>query len=257
MLSSLSLLLVTWSLFQAPAQRVANNLLPDSPGQPHATPDKPPITPELRGDIFMARKMYREAIEAYKLAPSDSAVVLNKTGIAHQQLLELDQARHYYQLAVKIDPKYAEAINNIGTIYYANKSYRRAITQYEKALQITPEAASIVSNLGTAYFARGKYKEAIECVQRALELDPDVYENQSTVGVLLQDRSVQDRGKMNYYLAKAYASKGMTDRALQSIRKSLEEGFKDREKYMKEPEFAALRDNAEFKKIMATEQKVL
>ena len=46
----------------------------------------PTVTPEMRGDIFMARKMYREAAEAYKEGPRDSAVLLNKIAIAYHQM---------------------------------------------------------------------------------------------------------------------------------------------------------------------------
>src|SRR5271156_3400654 len=47
------------------------------------------VSPETRGDILMARKMYLEAAEAYMQGPKDSAVLLNKTGIAFHQMLEL------------------------------------------------------------------------------------------------------------------------------------------------------------------------
>ena len=49
----------------------------------------------------------------------------------------------------------------------------------------------------------------------------------------------------------------MTDRALLYIRKALEQGFKERQKFKEDPEFAGLRDNPEFKQLMALEQKVL
>ncbi len=84
------------------------------------------VTPEVRGDIFMARKMYREAVEAYEEGPKNNAVLLNKTGIAYHQLLELRTAKKFYELSVRANPRYAEAINNLGTVYYASKSYRRA-----------------------------------------------------------------------------------------------------------------------------------
>ena len=73
------------------------------------------VTPEMRADILVARKMYREAIDSYKQAP-ESAVVLNKIGIAYHQLLDLEAARKYYERALKLDKQYAEAINNLGTI---------------------------------------------------------------------------------------------------------------------------------------------
>ena len=210
-----------------PAQRAYYNSFADTPGQPHPATTEKTITPEVRGDVYMARKMYREAVEAYKLRRRFT-VILNRPPASRTSSFWTSTARHYYQLSVKADPHYAEAINNIGTVYYARKSYRRAVNEYQKALRYEPEAASIVSNLGTAEFARKKYKEAALLYQRALSLDPDVFEHQNTQGVLLQDRSVDEHALYHYYLAKTYAQAGMNDRALQYIRKSLEEGFKDR-----------------------------
>jgi tetratricopeptide (TPR) repeat protein len=129
---------------------------------------KPSLTAEQRADILMARKMYREAIDVYKEGPLDSAIICNKIGIAHHQMLQMNEASKYYQQAIKLNPKYAEAINNLGTIYYARKRYRRAIGQYNKALKIAPNSASIYSNLGTAQFARKKYEEASISYQKAL-----------------------------------------------------------------------------------------
>ena len=75
-------------------------------------PVRPNLTFEQRGDIFMARKMYREAVEAYQQGPSDSAVLANKIGIAYHQLTFLTQARKQYERAQKIDGNYSEAVNN-------------------------------------------------------------------------------------------------------------------------------------------------
>jgi tetratricopeptide (TPR) repeat protein len=215
------------------------------------------ITPELRGDIMMARKMYREAIDYYKPETNTSAVLANKTGIAYQQLSEFTSARKYYEKAIKLNPQYAEAVNNLGTVYYAQKSYRRAVEQYRKALRLAPQSASFLSNLGTVYFARKNYNEALSTYQLALSIDPDIFEHHNTVGTTLQDQSVEEKAKLHYFVAKTYAKAGTNDRALQYIRKALEEGFKDREKFLKEPEFAALQEDPEFKLLMATEQKVL
>jgi tetratricopeptide (TPR) repeat protein len=228
-------------------------------GQPSQVPPKSEtlVTPELRGDIYMAKKMYREAVEAYKDGPRDSAVVLNKTGIAYHQMLQLDAAEKYYRLSIKANPHYAEAINNLGTVYYARKSYRRAVTEYKKALRISTESASIWSNLGSGYFARKDYPHAFEAWQKALALDPDVFENRSTQGVLIQQQTVEERAKYHMYLARAYAQAGNDDRALMYIRKSLEEGFKERKKVAEDPAFARLKDLPEFKQLLAMEPRVL
>lgn len=220
---------------------------------------KPAISHEMRGDIFMARKMYREAIDCYKemMAERESAVLYNKIGIAHHQMMDLSTAKKWYEKAIKQDKKYAEAINNLGAIYYAQKSYRRAVGQYKKALRITPASASIHSNLGTAYFARKKYKDAAQEYETALKLDPEVFEHRSTQGVLLQERSVAERAKFHFYLAKTYAKAGVTDRALQYMRKAIEEGFKDRDKFREDSEFAGMQELPEFKELLALEARVL
>jgi tetratricopeptide (TPR) repeat protein len=222
----------------------------DAPAKPEA------LTPEKRGDIFMARKMYREAIEQYR-EMAESAVVFNKIGIAYHQMLDLQTARRQYEKAIKLNPKYSEAVNNLGTVFYARKNYGRAVRQYQKALKLTPDSASIYSNLGTAYFARKKYKEAFEAYQEALKLDPEVFEHRSSYGVLLQERSVDERAKFHFYLAKVYAKSGMTERALMYMRKALEEGFKEKNKFLEDPEFASLKDNPEFKQLLAQEPRVL
>jgi tetratricopeptide (TPR) repeat protein len=262
MVSKLWLVAISFVTVQAQsAPQQSNNFVEESrTGQLSAVSTPKPgniVTPEMRGDIFMARKMYREAVLAYEEGGKTSAVLLNKTGIAYHQMMELSAAEKFYRAAIHTSPEYAEAINNLGTIHYARKSYRRAITEYKKALRITPKSASVWSNLGTGYFARKDYTHAWSAWQEALTLDPEVFEHRSTQGVLLQERSVDERAKFHYYLAKTYAKAGMNDRALLYIRKSIEEGFKERKKYQDDPEFAGLRTLPEFKELLAMEPRVL
>ena len=226
-------------------------------GLPAQAAKRPDLTPEMRGDIFMAEKRYREAAEMYEQNSKGSAVMLNKTGIAYHQLLQLNWAERYYRAALRIDPKYTEAVNNLGTVFYAKKSYRRAINQYKKALRLNPQSASVWSNLAMGYFSRNDMTRAQEALQEALKLDPDVFEHRSTQGVLLQERSVGERSKFHFYLAQTYAKAGKADLALQYIRKALEEGFKERKKFQQDPAFASLQDLPEFKELMASEPRVL
>ena len=223
-------------------------------------PETPVLSPELRGDIFMARKEYREAIESFKKGSPTDPVLWNKTGIAYHQMMQMDNALKSYEKAVKLKRDYLEAINNIGTVYYARKNYRRAITYYQRALKIAPKSyrmASIYSNMGTALFARKRYKEANDAMQTAMQLDPEVFEHRGTYGILLEERNVEERAKYHYYLAKLYAKDGRTDMALQYLRKSLEEGLKERKQLDKDPEFASMRESKEFKDLLALEPRVL
>jgi tetratricopeptide (TPR) repeat protein len=218
---------------------------------------RPKISPELRGDIYMARKMYREAIDMYRQGPADSAVLSNKIGIAFHQLMLLNLAKKSYEHAIKLDPKYPEAINNLGTIYYAQKSYRRSIGYYKKALRYSTPTASIYANLGAAYFARRNYKQASDCYEQALKLDPEVFEHHGNFGTMMQERTVEERAMFHLYLAKMYAKSGATERALIYLRKALEEGVKDRKKIPDMPEFSLLKTNADFVQLLAENPKPL
>jgi tetratricopeptide (TPR) repeat protein len=215
------------------------------------------LSPMRRGDILMARKMYREAIETYQDAVREAAVAYNKMGIAYHHLSDFKAALRNYNSALKLDPTYAEALNNIGTVYYAQRNPKKAIKQYEKALKLSPNSASIYSNLGTAHFARKKYKEAFEAYQKAVDLNPRVFETTGTGGSLLQETSVEERAKYHFYLAKTYARTGDVERTLLYMRKSLEEGFRDKDRYRKDQEFASFQENETFQTLLAAEYRVL
>lgn len=246
--------------YQAPAQQapVDGLRLPSADARSGLNASaRPNLTFEQRGDIYMARKMYREAVETYAKGPQASPILVNKIGIAYHQLTALPQAKKQYEQAAKLDPKYSEAINNLGTVFYAQKNYRKAINQYRRALKLNPNSASIHSNLGTALFARKKYKQAFDEYQLALSLDPEVFEHRNANGVLLQERSVEERAKFHFYLAKTYAKAGQTDRALLYIRKALEGGFKERNKLMEESEFTGMRELPEFQALLILETRAL
>ncbi len=225
------------------------------------TPPAPPVplTVEQRGDLMMARKMYREAIDAYRagLSGPTNWVLYNKIGIAYHHLQDYRSARRNYEEALRRNRNYPEARNNLGAVYYAQKDYRRAIQEYQHALKLNPYSATTYSNLGTAYLARKNYEWAVQSYRYALQLDRMVFEQRGTVGSMLQERSVEERAQFHYFLAKSYVVAGMADYALRHIRRCLEEGFKERERFLKEPEFAILKDLPEFQELMAMEIRVL
>ncbi len=252
----------TWSaalLLAAALSSQSAQAPPDTPS-PAAKPQESALSGEARGDIFMAEKKFREAIEAYQEAPAQNAVVQNKLGIAYQQTLQLDNARKFYERAIKLKPNYMEALNNLGTVYYARKSYRRAINWYNRALKTAPgevRSATVYENLGRAWFDRKDYARGTECFQNALRLDPDVFSHHGGVGQILEETNIAERAKYHFYLAKAYAKLGRNDLAIQNLRAALEEGFKQKKSLDEEPDFATLKDLPEFKDLMERPPRAL
>jgi tetratricopeptide (TPR) repeat protein len=196
------------------------------------------------GDLYMVRKQYREAMEQYRsLSEQDphNAVYLNKLGIALHQQTALGLALKYYQRAVKVNPQYADAENNIGTIWYQRKKYGKAIRAYQKAIKMRDDMPVLYSNLGYAYFSQGKYDASIVAFRTALAKDPQFFERGSSrTGSILQDRSVSDRGRFYFLLAKSFAQAGNLERAILYLRKAKEEGYAQIDDVKKDPAFAAV-----------------
>lgn len=231
---------------QAPSQ---------SPAESSVIVVKPELTDEQMADLYMVRKEYREAMLVYKRLADQhpqNPVYLNKLGIALHQQEALGLALKYYERASKVDPSYADAQNNIGTIWYQRKKYGKAIKAYQKAINIRTDMAVLYSNLGYAYFGDKRYEQAISSFRQALILDPQLFEhNSSRNGSILQDRTVGDRGRFYFLLAKSFAEAGNLERCVIYLRKAKDEGFKDLSAVKSDPSFAAVLKNPAIQEVLA------
>lgn len=222
-------------------------------GQPPDRQPTIPISPELEGDLLAVRGRYLDAIEAYRKAPQDSAVIANKVGVAYHHMFDLSDAKKGYERAIQLNPRYAEAINNLGAVYQAEKNYRQAQRQYRRAIKLSPNSSLFYSNLGTSYFFEGNAKKGAEAYRQAFALDPQIFEH-SNASRIEEASSSKDLAAVNYVLAKTYAQAGMKDRALVYLRKALGEGFSDRKKLMNDPELASLRETPEFAALLSSQR---
>jgi tetratricopeptide (TPR) repeat protein len=209
-----------------------------------ANPAERQISGEELGDLYMARKQYREAMEQYRMLSAQNphnAVYWNKLGIALHQQTALGLALKYYERAMKVNPQYADAENNIGTIWYQRKKYSKAVRAYQKAIKMREDMPVLYSNLGYAYFSQGKYEDSITAFRTALAKDPQFFERGSSrTGSILQDRSVLDRGRFYFLLAKSFAEAGNLERAVLYLRKAKEEGYAKFNDVKTDPAFAAV-----------------
>jgi tetratricopeptide (TPR) repeat protein len=219
--------------------------------------DATPAELEEGGDQLRGEKAYLDAIDYYEAALNklpkkdpEAAVVLNKVGIAQLQMTRYDEAKKSFEKSIKIDKTYAKSYNNLGVIHYHNRKYGRAVKYYKKAIELEPDTPSFHSNIGSAYFAMQKLDMAIPEYQRALQLDPDIFERRSTIGIVAQMSSPEDRAHYSYVMAKMYAQMGMLDRSLLYLRRAMEEGYKDINNALQDAEFAQLRKDPRFNDLM-------
>lgn len=209
---------------------------------------------EQRGDELRTEKSYADALDYYHaaMAKQDTAVLHNKSGIAHLQMLHYDKAKKEFERALRINPAYAEAYNNLGVVRYIKNDTKRAVRYYLKALELRPYDASFHSNLGTAYFTRKEYDKASAEYLRALELDPDIFERQSAAGVSAHMAAPGDRARFSYVIAKMYAKSGNADRCLLYLKRAMEDGYAGISDVYKDEEFSRVRKDPRFTQLMAS-----
>ncbi len=104
--------------------------------------------------------------------------VLNAIGTIHLLKFEdFQKAIDFFQRAIKVDPKFSEAHNNLGFAYEKTGRFNDAIDFYKKALSNTmyqsPEKA--YNNLGRVYYRLGRYDEAMDAYKGAIRRVNDFY----------------------------------------------------------------------------------
>jgi tetratricopeptide (TPR) repeat protein len=204
---------------------------------------------EERADVLMARQEYQAAISAYDLIPEKSAAIWNKTGIAYQHMCAFKEAKADYERALKLRRSYADALNNLGTIFLEQKDFHAAEKLFKKAIRSDPNKASFSKNLGTTYFAEGKIQQGAVAYRAAFSLDPDIFERMSTQSIE-EPSSTVERAGLYYCMAELFARAGLKDRAIDFLRKSLSEGFNDRKRLLEDNDFAQLRATPAFSQLM-------
>jgi len=245
------------ALAQTPREPSVASNQPVATAPPPAA--KPPgarddATPEQIADSLMAHQRYQAAIEQYKKAPANSSQVWNKMGVAYQLMLNLDEAARCYEKALKLDPKNAVVLNNLGTVFVTLKEYSRAEKAYRKALKLDPKSALVHKNLGTALLAQRKYRTGWKEYQNALEDDPQIFQSTNNSVRVENPASLQERGAMNYYMAKGCVRAGQMDRAIDYLRMAINEGFVSPKKVAADEEFISLRALPAFQQMLASQR---
>ncbi|MDA8106595.1 MAG: tetratricopeptide repeat protein [Nitrospiraceae bacterium] len=120
------------------------------------------------------QQAFVEFHKAYDLNPHNKEI-LNAIGIVY--LLHLDETKkaiEWFDKAIKEDPSFSEAYNNLGYSYERLGDFDRAISFYRKALSnpLYPTAEKAYINMGNAYYRLGKNDAALQSYKEAIKRDP-------------------------------------------------------------------------------------
>jgi tetratricopeptide (TPR) repeat protein len=209
-------------------------------------------TAELKGDLARIHEEFGNAVNYYRTAlraaPGD-AKIENKLGLAYLQMGNRGSARKAFAQAIKFDPRSVNALNNLGAVDCLDKKYNAAIRYLKQALALDETVASAHLNMAEAWAGLGQMDRAMTEYARALELNADILSG-SPDGVAVRINTPEQRARVDFLLAKAYAKRGNIEGALEYLRRAKENHFTDLAKVYDDQVFAGLWADPRLEKIV-------
>ena len=96
----------------------------------------------------------------------EQAIILHEKG-------KLSNAERAYKKAIKSNPNYVEAYNNLGTVLLDQGRLKEASNAFRKALKLLPDHPMILNNVGNVLQLQGENDKALSWFDKAISQDPD------------------------------------------------------------------------------------
>ncbi|MCX6348222.1 MAG: tetratricopeptide repeat protein, partial [Candidatus Aureabacteria bacterium] len=180
--------------------------------------------------------------------------------LAYSDMRDWENAIREYKEAIKNQPQFLRAYNNLGNIYAIRNQYDEAARYYALVIRLDPNLAQVHSNLGNVRYKQGKVEEAIVYFRQALRIRPDLVEAWYNLGVARQKQGRLEEAVDAYRKALIYRPQdtsplvnlgnlfirlGRFDEAIISFESALKGN----------PDFAPARSSLESARRMREEQK--
>ena len=118
---------------------------------------------------------------------------------------DYDSAVIHYRNAIKFDPGYLAAHNNLGARLMVNRKWKEAIEEFELARHLDPRSSPVHSNLGVLYLELHDYEKAELEGLLASTLDPTSGKPHFVVGMAMLYQAKDSR------MAKAHLLKASVE----------------------------------------------
>lgn len=110
----------------------------------------------------------------------------------------LKQAEACYRQSISVDPRYAEAYNNLGIVLKQQRRFAEARDCLEQAIRIAPGLANAHYNLGKVLEDQGDLNAAQACLRQAQAIDPNLAEKYCLAGNTCHAQGRLDEAVENY-----------------------------------------------------------
>ena len=119
-------------------------------------------------------------------------------GLTLQMQGRLDQATDSFYSAIRIQPQYSEAYNNLGNTFRIQGKLREAIEAFQNAVRIKPDYLAAYRNLIYIFAENGNFEKAIYNTNKALAIQPNASSLYNDLGGILQRQGKLDEALAAY-----------------------------------------------------------
>lgn len=135
----------------------------------------PPVPPLRKGGAEPGGMREQEALRIFAFAAEQ-----------HRQG-RLDDAVRGYGRALMLNPRIADAYNNLGVALRAQGKYAASVASYRRSLALKPGNPGVYSNMGNALRELGRVEESRVAHERAVAMAPESAEAVYNLGLVFRD----------------------------------------------------------------------
>lgn len=140
-----------------------------------------PYAHNLMGSLLRQSQSYEDAVDAFSSALSFDptiAEVHNNLGVVYHDIAlkeggRFDHAREEFVKATELKPEYADALANLGDVFFHEDQFSQAIVYLLRAVEIDPSLARAHNRLGMVYSMTGDFESGLNHLETALKLKKD------------------------------------------------------------------------------------
>ena len=133
------------------------------------------------GNLTLAKATY---LQALKLSPRYFDA-LQLMGTLCAQLHESAQALQYFDQAIEVNASNASVYNNRGMVLMDLKNPSLALNSYDQAIRLQPNYPEAHANKGNAWIALNELRFAVQSYEHAIALRPEFADTYNNLGVVL------------------------------------------------------------------------
>ena len=168
----------------------------------------------------------------YKITQDDiKKVNLYNKGVNKMAEEKFEDAIRCFDLSLRIDPFFMDALIKKGYSHFHLKQYNHAITIFDQVLEIDINNPEVWNMKGLVFYESKNYEKAIECCEKAIDFNPN--------------------DSMAWYNYACYMTlDGRATKGMEALKKSIELDIANAKKAVKDRDFINARMEEDYKRII-------